>query len=127
MIKEKQIYRCNICGNIVEVLEVGGGELFCCGEPMEVLEEKTKEEGQEKHLPLIQKTEKGILVKVGEITHPMEENHYIKWIEVEADGKIYIKFLTPKDKPEEEFCLEEGKKIQVRVYCNLHGLWRNLE
>ena len=123
MIKQKQIYKCNICGNIVEVLYAGGGELVCCGQPMELLEEKTEDEGLEKHVPVIKKTEKGILVKVGSIPHPMEEKHYIEWIEVIADGRFCRKFLKPGDKPEAEFEIE-AEKIEAREYCNIHGLWK---
>lgn len=117
-----EVYKCNICGNIVEVLEVGGGELVCCGEPMELLKEKTEDIGKEKHVPVIEKTGKGIKVKIGSIEHPMEESHYIQWIEVIADGKRYKEFLKPGMKPEAEFCV--SGKIEVREYCNLHGLWR---
>lgn len=123
MIKQRQIYKCNICGNIVEVLHVGGGQLVCCGQPMELLEEKTQDEGKEKHLPVWEKTEGGIKVRVGEIPHPMEENHYIEWIEIVADGVVYRKFLKPGDKPEAEFPIK-AKNIEAREYCNLHGLWK---
>lgn len=122
MTKEKQIYKCNICGNIVEVLHAGVGELVCCGQPMELLSEKTEDEGQEKHVPVIEKTDSGIKVKVGSVPHPMEEAHYIEWIEVIADGKIYRKFLKPGDAPEAKFCLDTVD-IQAREYCNVHGLW----
>ncbi len=122
MTKENQIYKCNICGNIVEVLHAGVGELVCCGQPMELLSEKTEDEGQEKHVPVIEKTDSGIKVKVGSVPHPMEEAHYIEWIEVIADGKIYRKFLKPGDAPEAKFCLDTVD-IQAREYCNVHGLW----
>ncbi|MBC7074265.1 desulfoferrodoxin [Candidatus Parcubacteria bacterium] len=123
MIKEKQIYKCNICGNIVEVLHVGGGQLVCCGKPMELLEEKTEDVGKEKHVPVIEKTERGIRVKVGAIPHPMETNHYIEWIEIIVDGKAYRQFLRPGQKPEAEFEIV-AKNIVAREYCNLHGLWK---
>lgn len=122
MTEQRQIYRCNICGNIVEVLHTGAGELVCCGQPMELLKEKTVDEGKEKHMPVIEKTETGIKVKVGSITHPMEETHYIQWIEVIADARVYRKFLNPGDKPEAEFDIGVGK-IEARAYCNIHGLW----
>ncbi len=124
MTQQKQIYRCNVCGNIVEVLHAGGGQLVCCGKPMELLSEKTKDVGQEKHVPVIKKTKKGIKVKVGEIPHPMEEKHYIQWIEIVVDGKSYRQFLKPGDKPEAEFEVK-GKEVFAREYCNLHGLWKN--
>ena len=121
--KINQIYKCNVCGNIVEIINVGGGELVCCGQPMELMNEKTNDEGMEKHLPVIEKTDNGIKVKVGSIPHPMEEKHYIQWIEVIADGKSYKEFLKSGDKPKAGFCVV-GENIIVREYCNLHGLWK---
>ena len=122
MTERCQIYRCNICGNIVEVLNPGAGSLVCCGKPMELLVEKTEDAGSEKHVPFIERTEKGVRVKVGSIPHPMEENHHIQWIEVLADGLIYRALLTPGSKPEAEFKVK-AEKITAREYCNLHGLW----
>jgi superoxide reductase len=124
MTVQKQIYKCNICGNIVEVLHSGVGQLVCCGQPMELLKEKTKDAGKEKHVPVIEKTENGIIVKVGSTPHPMEEKHYIEWIEVIADGVIYRRFLKPGDKPEAEFEIK-AEKVEARDYCNLHGLWKS--
>ena len=124
MTEQKQIYKCNICGNIIEVLHAGAGELICCGQPMELLNEKTEDAGQEKHTPIIKKTEQGVKVKVGSIPHPMEENHYIEWIEIIADNKVYRKFLQPGDKPEAEFEIK-AKEISARAYCNIHGLWKS--
>ena len=124
MTELKQVYKCSICGNIVEVLHAGIGELVCCGEPMELLKEKTDETGNEKHVPVIEKTETGIKVKVGSIPHPMEEKHYIEWIEIIADGISYRKFLKPGEKPEAEFEIKAGK-IEAREYCSIHGLWRS--
>ena len=121
--KINQIYKCNVCGNIVEVINVGRGELICCGQPMELMNEKTNDEGMEKHLPVIEKTDNRIKVKVGSIQHPMEEKHYIQWIEMIVDGKSYKEFLKPGDKPEAEFCVV-GENIIVREYCSLHGLWK---
>lgn len=123
MTQQNQIYKCNVCGNIVEILHIGAGQLICCDQPMELLIEKMEDEGLEKHVPVIEKIDRGILVKIGSIPHPMEEKHYIKWIEIIADGKIYRKFLKPGDKPEAEFQIE-ADKIEVREYCNMHGLWR---
>lgn len=124
MTELNQIYKCNGCGNIVEVLHTGIGELVCCGQPMELLTEKTEDVGLEKHVPVIEKTDKGIKVIVGSIAHPMEEKHYIEWIEVIADGKVYRQFLKPGDKPEAEFEIK-AEKIEAREYCNLHGLWKS--
>jgi superoxide reductase len=108
MVELKQIYKCNVCGNIVEVLHVGGGQLVCCGQPMELLKEKTEDVGKEKHVPVIEETETGVIVKVGSVPHPMEGNHYIEWIEVIDDGRSYRKFLKPGDKPEAEFGIKGG-------------------
>ena len=123
MIKKHQIYRCSVCGNVVEVLTVGGGELVCCGKPMELLTTKTEDTGFEKHLPVIEKTENKITVKVGSIPHPMEEAHYIEWIEVTADNQVYKKFLKPGDTPEAIFEIT-AKNVPARIYCNIHGLWQ---
>jgi superoxide reductase len=124
MTEQKQIYKCNICGNIVEVLHSGVGQLVCCGQPMELLQEKTEDVGSEKHVPVIEKTESGVRVKVGSVPHPMEENHYIEWIEVIAEGKTCRKFLKPGDDPEAEFGIKT-EEIVAREYCNVHGLWKS--
>lgn len=116
MTKQKEIYRCNVCGNIVEVVHTGAGQLVCCGQPMELLVEKETDEGKEKHVPVI----KGNKVLVGAVPHPMEESHYIEWIEVD-NCRV---FLKPGDKPEAEFGeIKEG--ALVRIYCNVHGLWKS--
>jgi superoxide reductase len=117
------VYRCNICGNIVEVLQAGAGELVCCGRPMELLTGKTEGVGKEKHVPVIERTERGVRVKVGAIPHPMEEKHRIQWIEIIADGAVYRKDLQPGDKPEAEFEIK-AQKLEARGYCNIHGLWK---
>ncbi len=120
-----QVYKCNVCGNIVEVLHVGGGELVCCGQPMQLLEEKTADSSTEKHVPFIERVDDKYVVKVGENqNHPMEEKHYIEWIELVVDGKVYRKFLNPGDEPKAEFQVPEGKDVYAREYCNLHGLWK---
>jgi superoxide reductase len=124
MTKMKEVYKCNICGNIVEVLHAGAGQLVCCGQPMELLPEKTEDEGQEKHVPVIEKTDKGVKVKVGSVPHPMEENHHIEWIEVVADGKTSRHFLKPGKKPEAEFCFQ-AEGVTAREHCNVHGLWKS--
>lgn len=126
MTKLKQIYKCNVCGNIVEVLHTGVGKLVCCGEAMQLMEEKREDVGQEKHLPVIEKMENKVKVKVGSIPHPMEEKHYIEWIELEAKGKAYRQFLKPGDTPEAMFDVKP-EKITAREYCNLHGLWKERE
>lgn len=117
------VYRCNVCGNIVEVLHVGGGELVCCGQPMELLKENTTDAAKEKHVPVIEKTPDGVLVKVGSVPHPMEEKHYIQWIELIADGVVHRIYLKPGDVPEALFNVS-GSNLVAREYCNLHGLWK---
>lgn len=123
MTKLRQIYKCDVCGNIVEVIHTGEGQLVCCGQPMELLEEKTEDVGLEKHVPVIERSGNKIKVKVGSTSHPMEENHYIEWIQVVADGKAYRKFLNPGEEPEAEFELS-AENIEAREYCNVHGLWK---
>ena len=123
MAKKLQIYKCMKCGNIVEVLHGGAGELVCCGEPMALLEEKTADAATEKHVPVIEKVDGGYKVKVGSVPHPMEEKHYIEWIELLADGKAYRQFLNPGDAPETVFNVE-ADSVGAREYCNVHGLWK---
>jgi len=126
MAEKNQIYKCKICGNIIEVLHGAGGTLVCCGEPMDVLKENIVDASLEKHVPIIEKTKKGILVKVGSVSHPMEEAHYIEWIEIHTkDGKVGRKFLSSGDKPEAEFFISLGNFLFAREYCNLHGLWKS--
>lgn len=124
MTKELQIYKCDICGNIVEVVHSGKGELVCCGEPMKLLSENTTDAAQEKHVPVIEKTDKGIKVKVGSVAHPMEEKHYIEWVQIIfKDGRSSRQFLKPGDAPEAVFeCGNES--VTAREYCNIHGLWK---
>jgi len=123
MTEQKQIYRCNVCGNIVEVLHAGVGQLVCCGQPMELLTEKTEDVGLEKHVPTIEKVGNKAKVKVGSIPHPMEQKHYIEWIEIITDDGTCRKFLKPGDKPEAEFEIT-AEKIEAREYCSIHGLWK---
>ena len=120
--KQLQVYRCEICGNIVELLHVGGGELVCCGEPMTLLRENTTDAAVEKHVPVQEATEGGLKVKVGAVAHPMTEEHHIEWIEVIVDGKTCTQFLKPGQAPEAVFCAQAG--VVARAYCNLHGLWK---
>ncbi|MDP6670265.1 MAG: desulfoferrodoxin [archaeon] len=122
--KVGEVYKCSVCGNIVEALFVGGGELVCCEKPMELQQEKTADSATEKHVPIIEKTEKGVKVKVGSVPHPMEEAHYIQWIEIVADGKVYRQNLTPGQAPEAEFGIQ-AENIVAREYCNVHGLWKS--
>ena len=123
MAKKLEIYKCAKCGNIVEVLQGGVGQLVCCGEPMELLDEKTADAATEKHVPVIEKVEAGYKVKVGSVPHPMLEEHYIQWIELLADGKAYRQFLEPGDKPEAVFNVQ-ADSVSAREHCNVHGLWK---
>jgi len=113
-----------VCGNIVEVLHAGRGQLVCCGQPMKLMEEKRMDEGKEKHVPVIEREGNRVIVKVGSVPHPMEEKHYIEWIEVIDDGCIHRKQLKPGDEPKAEFFVFSDK-VSARGYCNLHGLWRS--
>ena len=124
MTEKEEIYKCEVCGNIVEVLHEGVGELVCCNQPMKLFKENTVDAAKEKHVPVIEKTADGVKVTVGSVPHPMEEKHYIEWIEIIADGKSYKKFLRPSEKPEAIFCVK-ADKITAREYCNLHGLWKS--
>lgn len=118
-----QVYRCEKCGNIVEVIHAAGGTLVCCGQDMKLLKEGETDAATEKHVPVIEKIDGGYKVIVGDVAHPMEDKHYIEWIELIADGKAYRQFLNPGDKPEAVFMVE-ADKVSAREYCNLHGLWK---
>ena len=123
MAERLEVYKCEACGNIVEVLQGGGGELVCCGEAMTLLKENTTDAALEKHVPVVEKISGGFKVKVGEVAHPMVEEHFIQWIEIIADGKAYRQFLKAGDAPEAVFKIEAGQ-ITAREYCNLHGHWK---
>lgn len=124
MTKLFEVYKCDTCGNITKVVHASGGSLVCCGKPMVLQQEKTSDPGKEKHVPIIENSQDGILVKLGSIPHPMEDKHFIEWIEVRSGDGVYIKALRPGDKPEAGFCVSDpGAK--VRAYCNVHGLWTN--
>lgn len=121
----REIYKCETCGNIVEVIHPGAGALVCCGEEMVLLDEKTEDSTTEKHVPFIKKTKDGVVVRVGQNEdHPMMEKHYIEWIQVIADGVSYRKFLNPGDEPEAEFKIE-AEYISARELCNIHGVWKS--
>ncbi|MCX6782012.1 MAG: desulfoferrodoxin [Candidatus Magasanikbacteria bacterium] len=123
MTELKQVYKCSVCGNIVEVLHTGVGELVCCGKPMELQAEKMQDEGAEKHVPVVEKTETGLKIKIGSVSHPMAEEHYIEWIEVITGSGVFRETLKPGDAPEVEFAVKE-EIIEVRAHCNIHGLWK---
>ncbi|MFP4316589.1 MAG: desulfoferrodoxin [Desulfovibrionales bacterium] len=124
MTEHLQVYKCDVCGNIVQVLHTGQGDLVCCDQPMNLMQEGTVDAAREKHVPVIEKTDSGYSVRVGEVAHPMEEKHYIEWIELVADGVSYRKFLQPGQAPEAEFCIQ-ANEVTAREYCNLHGHWKN--
>ena len=123
MTELNQVYKCEVCGNIVEVVHASTGQLVCCGQPMKHFVENTTDAAKEKHVPVVEKIDGGFKVKVGSVSHPMEEKHYIEWIEVIADKKTYRQFLKPGEAPEAVFSIT-ADQIIAREYCNLHGLWR---
>ncbi len=125
MTKQKQVYRCALCGNIVEVLHPAGGTLSCCGQPMELLTENTQEAATEKHVPVIEKIEGGYKVSVGAVEHPMLPEHHIEWIELISENKVMRKYLKPGEKPEAIFMTDE-KNVTAREYCNVHGHWQSV-
>lgn len=120
-----QIYKCQVCTNIVEVVHAGQGTLVCCGEDMKLLTENTEDASYEKHVPVIEVSGGEVKVKVGSVPHPMEEKHYIEWIELIVNEKVYRQFLNPGDIPEAIFQVEADKaNLTAREYCNIHGLWK---
>ena len=123
MAERLEVYKCEACGNIVEVLFGGKGELVCCGKPMVLQKENTVDAAKEKHVPVVEKIADGFKVKVGEVAHPMEEKHYIQWVEIIADGKAYRQFLNPGEAPEATFRIQ-ADQVTAREYCSLHGLWK---
>ena len=118
-----EVFKCELCGNIVETLHGGAGQLTCCGAPMISLKENSTDAAQEKHVPVIEKADGGYLVKVGSVDHPMEESHYIEFIELIAGNKVYRQSLKPGEKPHAFFAVD-SEQVNAREYCNLHGLWR---
>lgn len=123
MTERLQIYKCEVCGNIVEVLHGGQGELVCCGQPMKLYKENTVDAAREKHVPVVEKSAAGFQVNVGSVPHPMEEKHYIEWIEIETDGRVERRFLKPGEPSEARFEVD-ADQASARAYCNLHGLWK---
>jgi superoxide reductase len=124
MTQRLEIYKCNVCGNIVEVVHEGAGELVCCGQPMQLMKENTTDAAKEKHVPVITEQDGGIKVTVGSVAHPMEDKHYIEWIQVVLpDGRSYRQFLKPGQSPEAIFAALNSSGM-AREYCNLHGLWK---
>lgn len=124
MTKMFEVYKCEVCGNITMVVSPAAGTLVCCGQPMVKQEELTQDTGKEKHVPVVEKSAEKITVKLGAVPHPMEEAHYIQWIEVSSGDRLMIQWLKPNQKPEAQFpaVFESG---EVRAYCNIHGLWKS--
>ena len=123
MPKLLEVLKCEVCGNIVETVHAGGGTLVCCDAPMKLFVENTTDAAREKHVPVIAQTADGVTVTVGSVQHPMEDKHYIEWIELLADGKLYRQQLKPGDVPTATFCVK-ATTLAAREYCNLHGLWK---
>ncbi|MGI6097803.1 MAG: desulfoferrodoxin [Dethiobacteria bacterium] len=120
----QEVYKCDLCGNIVDVLHAGKGELVCCNKPMVLLQENTFDASKEKHVPVIDIKDEQVVVRVGSAEHPMEEKHYIEWIELIVDGRVMRQFLAPDDRPEAKFVVDvSGSSVDARAYCNIHGLW----
>ena len=122
MAEKMEVYKCSMCGNIVEVLHGGAGELVCCGKPMDLQKANTVDAAQEKHVPVVEKVDGGYKVAVGSVAHPMADDHYIEWIELIAGDTVYRQDLKPGDVPEATFSVAAGS-VTARAYCNLHGLW----
>jgi len=124
MTKINEIYKCEICGNIVEMTHAGTGSLICCGEAMKKMEPQSGPEGKEKHLPVAERAGNKISVSIGSVLHPMTEEHYIEWIEIISGANGQRMFLNPGDEPKESFVLDNtDEEITIRAYCNVHGLW----
>lgn len=122
--QRQDVYKCELCGNIIEVTHVGGGPLVCCGQPMKAVAENTTDAAVEKHVPVVEQTEAGLRVTVGEVDHPMVEDHYIEWIEVITDKEVFRQYLAAGDPPQAVFDIK-ADSVKVRAYCNLHGLWKS--
>ena len=123
MTKRNEVYKCSVCGNIVEVLHPAGGTLVCCGKPMELMKENTMEASEEKHIPVVEKVEGGYRVTVGSAPHPMTQEHHIEWIELETAEGTMRAFTKHCPQPV-AFFSTAAKATSARAYCNLHGLWR---
>lgn len=124
MVKQFEVYKCEPCGTLLEVMYAGPASPECCGQDMKLMKEGTSDGAKEKHVPVIEKTASGYKVKVGAVPHPMEATHWIQWVELIADGVSYHKFLNPGDAPEAEFCIAGATNVIAREYCNLHGHWK---
>ena len=118
-----EIYKCELCENMVEVIRAGKGSLVCCGKPMVLMTENTVDAAKEKHIPVVEKVAGGFKVKVGSVAHPMEEKHYIEWVQIVDGDMTSRKFLKPGEAPEVEF-KSDAASVVAREFCNLHGVWK---
>ena len=130
MTEKLQVYKCDVCGNVVEVLDSGVGELVCCDQPMTLQQARTEDGATEKHVPFIEKVDGGYKVRIGQnAAHPMEANHYIEWIELKVGDLVAKTYLNPGEKPEATFhigeCCGDCGEPSAREYCNVHGLWKS--
>ena len=125
MTKLNEVYKCEVCGNIVEVVHAAGGKLVCCNSDMVLKTENSVDAATEKHIPVVESTDEGVKVTVGSVEHPMEDKHYIEWIEFINGTYVNRKYLKPGDKPMAEFYVKYSDKLIVKAYCNLHGLWKS--
>jgi len=122
MTEKNEVYKCSICGNMVEIVHEGAGQLVCCNKPMDLQKENTTDAATEKHVPVITKTENGATIRVGSVDHPMTDEHHIEWIEATIGNKTIRKYLAPGEEPVMQTC---GNVTSARAYCNLHGLWKS--
>ena len=123
MAEKLEVYKCNICGNVVMVMNGGKGELVCCGKPMEKLEEQTADSAVEKHVPVVEEVENGVKVKVGSVPHPMSDEHYISWVQLVKENSFCVKFFNPGEEAEHTFPVKKDSIKKVREYCTIHKLW----
>ncbi|WP_291582015.1 desulfoferrodoxin [Clostridium sp. UBA6640] len=125
MTELRQVYKCDICGNMIEVVHAAGGNLVCCGKPMTLKKENTTDAANEKHVPVLEEVDGKVVVKIGSVEHPMTPEHHIEWIELHTEDRVYRKYLSVDEKPEAVFNIAPDKVLYAREYCNLHGLWKS--
>ncbi|ARC85823.1 desulfoferrodoxin [Clostridium argentinense CDC 2741] len=125
MTELRQVYKCDICGNMIEVVHAAGGSLVCCGKPMTLKKENTTDAANEKHVPVLEEVDGKVVVRIGSVEHPMTPEHHIEWIELHTEDRVYRKYLTVDEKPEAVFNITLDKVLYAREYCNLHGLWKS--
>ncbi len=125
MTELRQVYKCDICGNMIEVVHAAGGSLVCCGKPMTLKKENTTDAANEKHVPVLEEVDGKVVVRIGSVEHPMTPEHHIEWIELHTEDRVYRKYLSVDEKPEAVFNTTLDKVLYAREYCNLHGLWKS--